>query len=62
MAFAEVVIICEAEYNQETLNFVVIKNRSTVFIGICQANEASEDNVGRVNNLGEVESVKCVTQ
>lgn len=50
--------------NEETLNFVVIKrkNRSTVSIGVCQSNETSADDIGRVNILGEAESVKCVTQ
>lgn len=63
--FAEVVKICEAEYNQSRNSELCgnkMKNRSKVSIGICQSNEISADNIGIVNILGEVESVKCVTQ
>lgn len=54
--------MCEAEYNQSRNSEPYgnkMKNRSTFSIGICQSNETSADNIGRVNILGEVESVKC---
>jgi hypothetical protein len=63
--FAEAVKICEAECNQSRNSELCgnkMKNRSIVSIGICQSNETLEDNIGRVFILGEVESVKCVTQ